>query len=994
MCEPLHKAFVIYLIPGGWSFMRFRLLPLAVVGLLAFGCARRDVQREEEAATLAPNDVSIEQVTPFVTADSVRMQVRMSSRTATEGVRLSAKILPVGGGKTLWKGPAGETDLAPNTPAALEHKVTGLKPKLWEPNSPNLYNLTVTARSREGKKLDAKTTRFGFRSFEIKDAQFNLNGRPIFLRGIAINPPGRGIPEDVGTTRKFAEDYVRFMKSRGVNMIRMEPESEVWFDVCDELGMMVFQGRYGAPPIGPGESGAASKGPPADFEKSMAGYLDIFKNYPQHPSIMIYVLSNELPRIHLPRGKEWHDHIVKAHAYLKKWSPETIFIGNAGYGEGREGDVNDVHRYWGWYYNSFLTYFNLRDTRAIFGDPDQPDKMQPVTFSECVGNYTGVNGAYNIVVNRQMAAQLGWTGHSENQPADALAHQKLVMTQATELFRRLRPQNPRLAGLMPFTILFHNWKGIDSFDQMKAKPAMEQLAHSYAPVLLSWEMWTPQVYAGSTISGFAHVVNDAEDGSALKNATIEWQLVGKPMNETKLVRGTLKLPDVPYYGVAKTPFAIKIPPEAAEGAYILTGRVMAGGKQITSNSCDLFIAGRDWGRPRKSDLLVALFDPRLKTLNALEQLEIPYQSVKSVAEVRPGQPLVIGEEAWDDALVGEDLKKFVADGGRVLVLGQEPDQFKHDWLPAKIEPFKNSANSPEYLPTSRPFRDQQNVNPERPWHPVFDGLSRYRMRLWSDYTNWDQTKSGFPALYPVKYGFKLLEADALKDTAVLANYDRGLEGVALCEMFDGKGSVLLSAFDLVDRVGLDPAADRLLANLVQYLGSTGEREVYPLVEKPIRWGDYPTERGLMPGPLTGLVVNAVWMKPATDPNAAPLPDNTGAWNTDPGNQFVPKGRRPIGPFGYSTATSLRDPNPKEPTGHGTFYARLPKGRTSMITTVRNGGAEPATLKVEINGAVGGAAPVAPGATITLRSPLPPEATNVAVKYSGEKTLVLEETAFE
>src|SRR5687768_6167830 len=933
--ERLYKDFVTYLILGGWSFMRIRLLPLAVAGLLAFGCTSQDkraADRERKPTTqsVSYGPVTIEQVIPFATADSVRFEVRLTSTEPAENVKVSAKIVPLGhGGETVPVGLVGVTQLEPGVTRSMSCRVTQLNPKLWEPNSPNLYNLVVTA-SRDGKPLAKRTTRFGFRSFEIKDAQFNLNGRPIFLRGIAINPPGRGIPENVGTTRKFAEDYVRFMKSRGVNMIRMEPESEVWFDVCDELGMMVFQGRYGAPPIGPGEFGAASKGPPDDFEKSMAGYVDIFKNYPQHPSIVIYVLSNELPRIHLPRGKEWHDFIVKAHAHLKKWSPETLYIGNAGYGEGREGDINDVHRYWGWYYNSFLTYFNLRDTRAIFGDPDQPDRMQPVTFSECVGNYTGVNGAYNIVVNRQMAAQLGWTGHSENQPVDALAHQKLVMQNAAEIFRRLRPQNPRLAGLMPFTILFHNWKGITSFDQMKPKPAMEQLAHSYAPVLLSWEMWTPQVYAGSTISGFAHVVNDAEDGRALKGATFSYELVSNGPVFKAVAAGKVKMPEVEYYGVYKTPFSIAIPADSPEGEYTLKGRVMVGKKLITSNTCDLFIAGRDWGRPRKSDLLVALFDPRLKTLNALEQLEIPYQSVKSVAEVRPGQPLVIGEEAWDDALVGEELKKFVADGGRVLVLGQEPGQFKHDWLPAKIATFKNSANSPEYLPTSRPFRDQQNVNPERPWHPVFNGLSRYRMRLWSDYTKWDQTKSGFPALYPVKYGFKLLEPDALKHTAVLANYDRGLEGVALCEMFDGKGSVLLSAFDLVDRVGLDPAADRLLANLVQYLGSSGEREVYPLVEKPIRWGDYPTERGLMPGPLTGLVINAVWMKPPTDPSATPLPHNTGAWNTDPGNQFVPKGRRPIGPFGYSTATSLRDPNPKEPTGHGTFYARLPKGRTSMV----------------------------------------------------------------
>lgn len=49
---------------------------------------------------------------------------------------------------------------------------------------------------------------------------------------------------------------------------------------------------------------------------------------------------------------------------------------------------------------------------------------------------------------------------------------------------------------------------------------------------------------------------------------------------------------------------------------------------------------------------------------------------------------------------------------------------------------------------------------------------------------------------------------------------------------------------------------------------------------------------------------------------------------------------------------------------------------------------------EANGPTGAPAPVAPGATITVRSPLPSRATDVAVTYAGEKSLVLEQTAFE
>src|ERR1035438_2758899 len=101
-----------------------------------------------------------------------------------------------------------------------------------------------------------------------------------------------------------------------------------------------------------------------------------------------------------------------------------------------------------------------------------------------------------------------------------------------------------------------------------------------------------------------------------------------------------------------------------------------------------------------------------------------------------------------------------------------------------------------------------NVNPERPDHPVFRGLDRHRLALWSDYTAWDETKPGFPQVYPVTAGFKLHKPEALQHTAILADYDRGLEGVALCEMFDGTGSVILSGFDLVNRAGLDRSEER------------------------------------------------------------------------------------------------------------------------------------------------------------------------------------------
>jgi hypothetical protein len=323
-----------------------------------------------------------------------------------------------------------------------------------------------------------------------------------------------------------------------------------------------------------------------------------------------------------------------------------------------------------------------------------------------------------------------------------------------------------------------------------------------------------------------------------------------------------------------------------------------------------------------------------------------------------------------------------------------------------------------------------HVNPERPHHSVFAGLDRRRFELWSDYTGWDQTKPGFPKVYPVTHGFRLKSSDDLARTAILANYDRGLEGIALCEMFAGKGSVLLSAFDLIPRAGLDPVADRLLRNLVTHLAAPEGHEVYPLVEGPIRWGDYPSERGVVSGPLNGLVVNCRWQAPPTEPGATPLADNTGAWNVNPGDGFVPHGRRVFAPFAYTTATGVRDlskapaaaarrtpgvgvdddavdapddtdnaqrPAARDgasPTGTGVVWLRVPPGKRSVVTTVENPAKEPGRLTVTVNGVEAAPAEIAPGQKASIRAVIGDGATDLAIRYAGHRHLVLVETRFE
>jgi hypothetical protein len=212
-------------------------------------------------------------------------------------------------------------------------------------------------------------------------------------------------------------------------------------------------------------------------------------------------------------------------------------------------------------------------------------------------------------------------------------------------------------------------------------------------------------------------------------------------------------------------------------------------------------------------------------------------------------------------------------------------------------------------------------------------------------------------------------------------------------MFDGSGSILLSGFDVVRRNGVDPVADRMLVNMVSYMAGSTAHEVHPRVTSTIKWGDFASERGVIGGPIYGLFRNTDWQTPPTDPKAKPLSDAEGAWNTRPGDQFLPHGVRPRGPYHYTFNCSPRDDEPKNPNGSGVFYATIPSGRRHVVTRVKNATTRPASLRVDVNGVQGKTVTVPVKKTATIRTPIPGGATNVGVRYTGGKELIVLDTGF-
>jgi len=171
------------------------------------------------------------------------------------------------------------------------------QPQLWWPNglgAQPLYRFSARLFVG-GVQIDQATTRVGLRSLELRQQadewgrsfEFVINGVPVFAKG------GNWIPADSFPTRITRERYRQLIQSvhdTNMNMLRVWGggiyEADDFYDLCDELGILVWQDFMFACSMYPGEQ--------AFLDNVRQEATDNVRRLRNHPSIVIWVGNNEI----------------------------------------------------------------------------------------------------------------------------------------------------------------------------------------------------------------------------------------------------------------------------------------------------------------------------------------------------------------------------------------------------------------------------------------------------------------------------------------------------------------------------------------------------------------------------------------------------------------------------------------------------------------------------------------------------------------------------
>ncbi|MCA0900805.1 glycoside hydrolase family 2 TIM barrel-domain containing protein [Microbulbifer agarilyticus] len=178
--------------------------------------------------------------------------------------------------------------------------------KRWSAETPNLYQLTIATEYENGNATQYIGESVGFRSIELRDGQFLVNGEPILFKGVNRHEHDDRTGHVVSREDMLAD--VKMLKEHNINAVRTShyPNDPYFYHLADKYGLYVVNeanieshGFHYAP-----------KDTPANKPEFEGMHLDRLERMVErdknHPSVIFWSMGNEAgDGINYVKGYDW-----------------------------------------------------------------------------------------------------------------------------------------------------------------------------------------------------------------------------------------------------------------------------------------------------------------------------------------------------------------------------------------------------------------------------------------------------------------------------------------------------------------------------------------------------------------------------------------------------------------------------------------------------------------------------------------------------------------
>lgn len=132
--------------------------------------------------------------------------------------------------------------IIPNTNEVLQITLKKYikSPQKWNHEQPNLYTLLVSLNDKDNYPIQYNSYQIGFRKVEIKNREFLINGKMVYIKGVNRHDHHERLGKSVSLEDMIKD--VKLMKQNNINAVRTShyPNDHQFYKLCDEYGLYVW----------------------------------------------------------------------------------------------------------------------------------------------------------------------------------------------------------------------------------------------------------------------------------------------------------------------------------------------------------------------------------------------------------------------------------------------------------------------------------------------------------------------------------------------------------------------------------------------------------------------------------------------------------------------------------------------------------------------------------------------------------------------------------